>query len=210
MNAQEQFWQGDFGDEYTKRNRVEWEARLPFWRQILQVTQARSALEMGCNAGWNLRAIKEADPTVRATGVDVNHEAVSEARADGVDAHMVSIYHAGGLFLNCFDLVFTAGVLIHIPPESLKVAMRNVIGASKRWVLAIEYESEQEEEVTYRGHTARLWKRPFGRLYEEEGLSTVAVSSPEGFDRCRAWLLRKDASVSMHPGDGGHGTAAFL
>ena len=53
------FWEGEAGQAYTQRNRVDWEARLPFWRHILEQTNAQSFLEVGVNAGWNLRAIRQ-------------------------------------------------------------------------------------------------------------------------------------------------------
>ena len=45
------FWRGEFGDSYLRRNRVDWRARIPFWRTILEMTGARSVFEFGCNAG---------------------------------------------------------------------------------------------------------------------------------------------------------------
>jgi pseudaminic acid biosynthesis-associated methylase len=191
MNAQEQFWSGSFGSEYTRRNRVSAQKRIPFWTNVLGATQARSVLDVGCNAGWNLQAIKSIDPTIVAAGIDVNSDAVGEARSNELDARVASIYQAAQLFPAAFDLVCTSGVLIHIPPESLREAMLNIIAASKRWVLAVEYESSEEEEIVYRGNTERLWKRPFGRLYENLGLETVVESDAQGFDRCRTWLMVK-------------------
>ncbi len=63
-------WAGEFGDNYTARNRVNWMARTPFWATIMDKTGARSILEVGCNAGWNLSAIKRAAPWVNACGID--------------------------------------------------------------------------------------------------------------------------------------------
>lgn len=194
MNAQEHFWRGEFGDEYSKRCRVAWEERIPFWRSIMEVTRARSVLDVGCNAGWNQRAIREVDATIRTVGIDVNDDALHEARAAGLNVVAQKAREAHGVTLGLhekFDLVCTSGVLIHVGPEELRETMESIIAASKRWVLAVEYDSEKEEEVIYRGHSDRLWKRPFGKMYEERGLSTVAVSDPAGFDRCRAWLLVK-------------------
>lgn len=191
MNAQEQFWQGDFGSQYTKRNRVEWEKRVPFWRQILEATQARSVLDVGCNAGWNLRAIRSIDKTVWTVGVDLNRDAVGEARTAELDARVMPASRIGLNFHEGFDLVCTSGVLIHVAPEHLAETMENIIAASKRWVLAVEYEAEEETQVEYRGNTERLWKRPFGRLYEAMGLEVFAKSDAAGFDQCRAWLMVK-------------------
>ena len=51
------FWSGEFGEEYLKRNRVDWRKRIPFWKDVIDMTGARSVFELGCNAGWNLSAI---------------------------------------------------------------------------------------------------------------------------------------------------------
>jgi pseudaminic acid biosynthesis-associated methylase len=191
MSPQEQFWSGRFGDEYTKRNRVDWTERVPFWRNIIGVTKARSVLDVGCNAGWNLHALRVVDPSIRTVGIDVNAEAVAEAKVKGLDAMIASVYQAQALFPDGFDLVCTSGVLIHVAPSELPEAMRNIIAASRRWVLAVEYEAEKEEEVVYRGNSDRLWKRPFGRLYEAMGLHPHLYTGAAGFDRCGAWLMEK-------------------
>ena len=52
MNEQQQFWAGEFGDEYVRRNQVDWRARIPFWREVIEMTGARSVHEVGCNCGW--------------------------------------------------------------------------------------------------------------------------------------------------------------
>lgn len=191
MNAQERFWEGDFGSDYTKRNRVEWKGRVPFWRQILEATQARSVLDVGCNSGWNMHAIREVDKTVWTVGIDVNRDAVGEARTAELDARVMQMKEVGSRLTGNFDLVCTSGVLIHVAPEDLHEAMYNIIAASKRWVLAVEYEAPQEEAVEYRGNTERLWKRPFGQLYERMGLELFAKSDAVGFDQCKAWLMVK-------------------
>ena len=89
------------------------------------------------------------------------------------------------------DLAFTAGVLIHIAPPDLERFMRGVALASRRWVLAVEYAAEEEVEVEYRGQRDALWKRPFGRLYEEIGLRLAHEGEADGFDRCHYWLMEK-------------------
>jgi hypothetical protein len=91
-----------------------------------------------------------------------------------------------------FDLIVTAGVLIHIPPAQLHSTMQAIVDASADYVLAVEYHAEQEEEVEYRGHAGMLWRRPYGKLYQAMGLVLVDEwDAGEGFDRCRAVLLRK-------------------
>lgn len=190
MSATEEFWSGTFGREYTERNRVNWRARSGFWCDMIAMTQPDDVLEVGCNAGWNLRAIREVSPGTMLRGVEINTKAASDAKRAGFEIHRLAarvLYELGAEF----DLVFTAGMLIHVPPDELEVTMRRIVDRSRRHVLAIEYDADAEEEVEYRGHAGRLWKRPFGRLYEAMGLKPIADGVADGFDRCHWWLLEK-------------------
>ena len=70
--------------------------------------------------------------------------------------------------------------------------MEDLIDCSDRYILAVEYESSVEKEVEYRGHSGKLWKRPYGILYEQMGLKPVMYwNEVPGFDRCAAWLFEK-------------------
>lgn len=190
---QEQFWAGDFGDSYGNRNKVDWRARKPFFGRILDLTGARSVGEVGANAGWNLSAIKAVETNVTVHGCEINE--IAQGRAyecnlyiDLMEGQEWLSHFKGGLL----ELVFTSGVLIHIAPEHLKAMMSGIVEASSRYVLAIEYEAEQETEVEYRGHAERLWKRPYGKLYQEMGLTLIdSGDAGDGFDRCTFWLLQK-------------------
>lgn len=183
-------WQGPFGDAYTARNRVDWRARVPFWRRIVEGTRAKSALEVGCNAGWNLVALREGAGIPDLLGIEPNERARREAWGYGLS--VVPGDDAACWWMREWaDLAFTAGVLIHVPPEGLDETMRAVAWASRRWVLAVEYGSEAEEEVEYRGRRGALWKRPFGALYAAQGLRLVEEGEAEGFDRCHYWLMEK-------------------
>jgi hypothetical protein len=72
--------------------------------------------------------------------------------------------------------------------------MESLVRASSRYVLAVEYAAAEEEALDYRGHAARLWRRPFGQLYEAMGLEVVSTGElrrGDGFDDCHFWLLEK-------------------
>jgi hypothetical protein len=77
----------------------------------------------------------------------------------------------GGFWPRRFELVFTAGVLIHVAAgaagrhDGLHHRAR-----ARSTILAVEYEAANEREIDYRGHAARLWRRPFGLQYEAMGL----------------------------------------
>ena len=182
-------WAGEFGDEYTKRNQVDWIARVPFWLDVMDRTGARTVFEVGCNAGWNLSAIREAASNATVAGSDINRSACEQAAAAGLTVFNQLDFTA---IPGKAELVFTAGVLIHIEPEHLDEVMRAIVEKSYRWVLAVEYAAPHETAIEYRGHADKCWKRPYGDLYKALGLRMIEFwKEPSGFDRCSAWLLEK-------------------
>jgi pseudaminic acid biosynthesis-associated methylase len=188
-----ELWAGSFGTAYHERNRVQWEARIPFWESAIQYTNAMRLFELGCGPGWNFRAIQACAPGAECFGADLNQEAVNEARAAGFEVHpcheqgIVGLYEPGTM-----DMVYTAGCLIHIPPETLERTMRQLVDLSGRYVLAVEYHLEEgEEEVEYRGHAGALWKRNYGKLYQDLGLRLLSQGEAGGFDQCTYYLLEK-------------------
>jgi trans-aconitate methyltransferase len=183
-----EFWSGEDGNEYHARNWVNWRWRIPFWETTIDETGARSVLEFGCGPGWNLSAIKRAYPDVEVKGHEINAKATEQAIAAGLDVreweHTIPIS----------DLAFTVGCLIHIPPDKIQETMKGLIDSSYKYVLSIEYESEVEEEIEYRGQQGLLWKRPYGKMYEDLGLTELVsgeVGPGDGFDNCVFRLMSK-------------------
>lgn len=189
--ATEAFWRGEFGIEYTKRNTIEWESRAEFFADLLNFTGAKSVLEVGCNKGHNLEAINHLRPDVFTHGIDINQEALEIAKANGLSVSDMPASEVGMCF-QAFDMVFSAGLLIHIPPSEIHDVISGMISASSKWVVAIEYAAIEEVEVDYRGHADRLWKRPYGDIFRQHGLfvSSIGDAGP-GFDRCTCWVGQK-------------------
>ena len=183
-----ELWSGDFGDDYTRRNQVDWRMRIAFWEDMIRITGARSVFEMGANAGWNFSAIQAVYPRIITRGNDINDLAAQQARDAGLHVETRIDFPN----MPRAELVFTAGVLIHIEPEHLLEVMVELVKKSYRWVLAIEYAADIEEQVAYRGHTEKCWKRPYGELYKALGLRLHEQGDAgPGFDRCAYWLMEK-------------------
>lgn len=197
METTTDWWAGPWGDSYTERNVVNWEARIPFLRRILELTSATSFLDVGCNAGWNMRALKAiGGDQVTMSGIDVNDEALGEAVEAGFDVINCPAIQCcdDPLSPDCAEMVLCSGVLIHVPPDELALTMAAMRDAASQYVLAIEYAADADTEVEYRGHTGRLWKRPFGEHFlAVGGLALVETGEAEGYDQCRYWLLEKTA-----------------
>jgi len=181
-------WRSEFGDEYHKRNFVDWQRRIPFFKHILEITGARSVLEFGCGPGWNLSACRRAFPDVKSVGVEINDDAWWQAEAAGLNVHSDLRYHS------LKELIFTVGCLIHIPPKNIDQVMGDLIERSYRYVMAVEYHADKETEIEYRGQMGLLWKRPYIEMYEEKGLTlleTGKLQDDVGFDNCTYGLLVK-------------------
>jgi pseudaminic acid biosynthesis-associated methylase len=178
-------WRGDFGREYTDRNQPDWHDLVAGFRQMLP-DRVESVLEVGCNRGHNMVALQHLLPGSVVQGVEPMAYARNLAVADGLDVSDGSVY-ALPFADETFDLVFTSGVLIHVPPDRLHEAMRELVRVSSRYVLAIEYGSATDEMIVYRGRTNMLWKRDYAQHY------LLAVPDLEmmaaGKTGCDDWVL---------------------
>lgn len=193
----EQLWSGEFGDAYLDRNLGAGEGRGPFWQAILSEFTVQSALEIGCNVGANLRWIVRHVMLQRICGVDINPKAIHELRR--------RLPHVNALWALArelpfrdrgFDLVFTMGVLIHQPESTLHRVMAEIVRCSQRYVLCGEYYAEKTTEVPYRGQKGALFKRDYGRIYQElfpelhlrkQGF----LGRNEGWDDVTYWMFQK-------------------
>ena len=165
----EKFWnkQGakDRFEEYPPDIQATHEA---FLRQIDAELKPLSVLEVGCGYGRLLSLFGE-----RGTGVDFGEVQIAEARRRGLRA---TITDAKALPFpnNSFDLVYTFGVLMHIPPHDIDRVRNELIRVSKKWILNCEatnvtpvmfgYDNAawyRNPEAAKRVTVVRVWDTPF-------------------------------------------------
>jgi pseudaminic acid biosynthesis-associated methylase len=169
---QENFWAGKFGDEYINRNHGEellTTKLLQFSRMLKRAPGIRSCIELGCNIGLNLAALKRFSPGMELTGYEINPTAAKIAR----QANVATIKEGTILepISGSYDLSFTCGVLIHIHPDELGRVYANLHNLSSRYILVREYYNPTPVAVSYRGEEERLFKRDFaGEMMERYGL----------------------------------------
>lgn len=177
-------WEGQFGDEYTVRNTPDVGERCRIFSEILPKSLKGGVIEFGCNKGVNMYALRAMYPLTPIYGVEVNKK-VLEA---GVKTfHVVDQLEK----LPKTTLVFTCGVLIHIPPSEIESTMKKIVNSSNEYVLAIEYFSPEETEVVYRGNKDMLWKRDYGKLYKDLGLTLISSGEIPEIDNSNYWLFKK-------------------
>lgn len=157
---QEALWAGEFGTEYVERNRGAdlVAANTALFRRVLEHTSGvSSVLELGCNIGNNLRALRGLLPDADLLGVEINDTAAAEVREwGGAEVEVGSIL--GYRAERTFDLTFTKGVLIHINPDRVGEVYEALTQASSRYVMVCEYYNPTPVEVRYRGKDAALFK----------------------------------------------------
>ena len=192
-------WTSEFGDQYTRRHRVSpLEVRTQLWRMILP-SDCGSILEVGANIGHNLEAISHIHDCV-FYATEPNDFARQELGECGLlpETHITADF-ADKLTWpdNHVDLVFTSGVLIHVPSERLEASLREIYRCSRRWIIAGEYFASSEEMVPYRGHNDILWRRDYGSLYMDmfQDLSCEGCMFTwkrlTGLDNMTWWVLQK-------------------
>ena len=78
-SLQERFWIGEFGDNYTDRNRGGVASNICLFSQIIRRTQSiRTICELGANIGLNLRALHALLPQAEMAAVEINHKAAED------------------------------------------------------------------------------------------------------------------------------------
>ncbi|MGN7613915.1 pseudaminic acid biosynthesis-associated methylase [Magnetococcales bacterium HHB-1] len=167
------YWQQNFGDIYTKRNHLDpnlLRARTAMWARILKSLTGRlpkTVLEVGSNIGVNLHALNNLiesrliamEPNAGCRKVLAGNGLISqEDILDGVASHIP-------LEDQSVELAFTSGVLIHIHPNQLEASCREIHRVSSRYLLCIEYFSDQPRQIPYRGEENLLFLRDFGSYY---------------------------------------------
>jgi pseudaminic acid biosynthesis-associated methylase len=161
--SQEQLWAGEFGNDYIVRNRdgALLDSNRALFDTILSHTQSvTSAIEFGANIGNNLRALRELMPAVELHSVEINATAAAEIQTwGGATVEVASLLDF--VPSRQWDLSFTKGVLIHLPPQALPDIYDKLVAASSRYVMVCEYYNPTPVEVAYRGHEHALFKRDF-------------------------------------------------
>lgn len=160
---QEEFWAGDFGNEYSERNiGKDWiVANTALFAKVLCRTRnVNSVVEFGSNIGLNLRALDQLIVEPEFAAVEINHSAADELRNWGktevFESSILDFSHS-----RTWDLALIKGVLIHINPDELNAVYDKLYASAGRYICIVEYYNPRPTALPYRGHEDRLFKRDF-------------------------------------------------
>ena len=161
---QEDFWSGNFGDNYILRNRSETflQSNINFFKKALKkVKKIDSMIEFGANVGMNIKAIKSLGKIKIFKANEINKKACFDLEKvigkENVFQNSILDYKNS----EKFDLVLTKTVLIHINPEKLVDVYRKIYKSAKKYVLIAEYYNPSPSVIEYRGFKNKLFKRDF-------------------------------------------------
>lgn len=167
---QEEFWAGEFGDQYINRNSDKkiLASKIVVFSKILEFCDGvKTILEFGPNVGLNIEALNLLLPEARISAVEINKNAVMELKKLDIE----EIFNESILEFATdarYDLTFTSGVLIHINPDELDTVYEKLYIHSKKYILVSEYYNPVPVEIDYRGHSQKLFKRDFaGEIMEK-------------------------------------------
>jgi len=205
LNYQEKNWIGKFGNEYTVRNKINKKVIVDCEEMFTKIFQKlkkhnfKKILEVGCNQGRNLIALKNISKA-ELFAVEPNklsRESLLKNRIIKEENVKDSLATKLPFSDNIFDLVFTSVVLIHVPENKIKKAIKEIFRVSKNYVLAIEYFSPETNVVKYRGKKNLLFKRDYGSIYMDSFKNIKLIDygffwkRVSGQDNVNWWLFKK-------------------
>jgi len=200
-------WMGEFGDLYVERNKTIEQVNASF-DELLGITLENllssffddlnrnyKILEVGCNVGLNLSILKKMG-FKNLYGIEINEKAIKIAKQRNPE---IKFFHSSIEKFETdqkFDLVFTAGVLIHINPESLSNIIQKIYSLTDKFIFGYENFSENLTKLDYREHSNILWKQNFPELYHKIFPNLITVKEkiyPYKNDNLQdvAFLLKK-------------------
>jgi SAM-dependent methyltransferase len=144
----ETWWRKRSGDEWTA---TYWnDDRAPRRDNIIDALRSTfgtpvSVLDVGCNAGPNLRRIAAEFPGCRLSGFDVNQEAIDVAVQRFSDAGIDVALSVGSFYevlpriaTDSIDVVVSSYSLAYVPPASLREVLGELVRIARRGLVLAE------------------------------------------------------------------------
>lgn len=165
---QEQFWAGEFGNDYIDRNKSYSiiSSNIALFAEIfgknMSGNDVNSIIEFGSNIGMNLRAINMIKPEMNLGAIEINERAcdiLKESFQDKIKVYQSSILECD--IEETYDIALIKGVLIHINPDELDTVYQKLYECSNKYIIISEYYNPTPAVIEYRGEKNKLFKRDF-------------------------------------------------
>jgi ubiquinone/menaquinone biosynthesis C-methylase UbiE len=154
---------------------------------------AKRICEAGCNIGNNLSHFPR---NCDVYGFDMSDYALEKARK----RYPSFKFEVGNMNVipfddSFFDLVFTRGVLIHVPSTEIDVGLKELTRVSKKWIMNLEYFGKDGEMIKWSRGDDLLWYRNMKERWSKFDVEIVCDADiPQEIDpgRVRLTLVRKN------------------
>lgn len=178
----ENTWAGTEGVKYTKRNPATVEEMNRLKEETYGVTQREiheryfgdfdresRVLEVGTNRGIQLEILRLMGFD-DLTGVDLNRYALQKGRNQYREINFVEGDARELPFPDdTFDLTFTIGTLVAIPPADIEQVMLEIERVTSSHIWGLEFHAEECTKIQNRG---LYWKTDFPKLFTEVTTAT--------------------------------------
>ena len=168
---QDVFWTDEYAEDYRSKNSVfDHELGRQGWAEILEKTKLveKTYLEVGCNIGRNLDQLSLLDSDLRPSAIEINSKALEFVRSrHPLVRSFCGPAQEADFPPATFELVFTCGVLIHVPPDDLLDVMAKMYEWSAKYVVIAEYFNRTPVSIEYQGRPNLLFKRDFGAMFAD-------------------------------------------
>ena len=196
-NANE--WSGTFGNDYTERQTEDLDNRAFLFSDALKMvfSEIDSVCEFGANVGENIKVLQELFgfrkkwlknkkmPDFGA--IEINEKcSVILIEQDIAEVYCQSVSEP---IIHKYDLVFTRGVLIHLPEEDLIKTVDNMIATSNKYILVAEYHNPERRMITYRGKDNMMWQDNYYKYFINKGCELIDYGFDPKYDI--TWFLMK-------------------
>lgn len=146
--------------------------------------------EVGFFSGRNLKYIGESFPDVKISGLEINKGAVKFAKERLPKANLLHMdLHNMDACPVSADIVFTSGVLIHVPPSELPGVCEKILKHANKYVMHIESVGNNEVTAgpkklnpTYKVSDQVQWSPDLVKIYRSMGYYVSITQLP---DECK-------------------------
>lgn len=142
-------------------------------RDVFLPLRPSSILEIGCGSGRNLVYVGKYLPETEIMGIDINPKAVetanTELRGARASVRVGSVYELTEFADKSVDVVFSSGVLMHVPHDRVKGVVTEMHRIARRAVIHFELHGPAHHFDYHR------YPRDYEQLYRELNLATIRV-----------------------------------
>lgn len=149
---------------------------------LLEGKEFESILEVGCQWGENLVAIKEKFPFARIVGVDIDKPVLEEAKkVTGLDLRVGNLFDLGD---EKYDVVFAEALFCMLEPNRIEDGFKELIKVAKKHIILVELETKELVGRVDGGRTGANWVS----LFRKYGLEATREKIPENVWDVNPWV----------------------